>query len=236
MSARDAATLLEENLQIAAQLGQAAELLRAQGANPFRAGAYQRAAEVVAQTERPLRDIFEARGRAGLQQLPGVGSGIASAIAEMLITGRWNQLARLRGEADALAIMNHPREAELPGVGMLLDVDAEYRAAAAAGKLPTLAPKRFNPEGKAWLPILHTRRGSWHFTALFSNTARAHDLGRTQDWVVLYFYDGEHREHQCTVVTETRGELAGRRVVRGRESECLREVKTHAEAGVTVEA
>jgi hypothetical protein len=31
------------------------------------------------------------------------------------------------------------------------------------------------------------RRGAWHFTALFSNTARAHELRRTRDWVVLYF-------------------------------------------------
>ena len=33
-----------------------------------------------------------------------------------------------------------------------------------------IAPKRLNPEGRAWLPILHTRRGRRHYTALFSNT------------------------------------------------------------------
>lgn len=58
------------------------------------------------------------------------------------------------------------------------------------------------------------------FTALFSDTARAHELGRTQDWVVLCFYDDDHAERQCTVVTESRGALTGRRVVRGREHEC----------------
>jgi len=94
------------------------------------------------------------------------------------------------------------------------------REKAAAGKLPTIAPKRFNPKGEAWLPVLHARRGGWHFTALYSNTATAHRLGRTRDWVVIYFYDGEHAEGQHTVVTETRGPLAGRRVVRGREAEC----------------
>jgi DNA polymerase (family 10) len=80
------------------------------------------------------------------------------------------------------------------------------------------------PERRAWLPVLHTERGSegekWRFTALFSNTARAHDLGKTHDWVVIYVYDDHHREEQHTVVTETRGPLAGRRVVRGREAEC----------------
>lgn len=60
---------------------------------------------------------------------------------------------------------------------MLLDVDRAYRAA--AGALAKIAPKRFNPAGEAWLPILHTERGPWRFTALFSNTARAHSLGRT---------------------------------------------------------
>ena len=75
------------------------------------------------------------------------------------------------------------------------------------------------PEGKAWLPILHAEREGWHFTALFSNTARAHELGRTDDWVVIYFYDDDHQEGQCTVVTEIRGPREGERVVRGREDE-----------------
>ncbi|MDQ2696666.1 MAG: hypothetical protein M3Z21_15085, partial [Pseudomonadota bacterium] len=88
--------------------------------------------------------------------------------------------------------------------------------------LPTIAPRRFNPDGKAWLPVLHTQRGPWSFTALYSNTPRAHELGRTHDWVVVYYYDGHRQESQHTVVTETRGPLAGRRVVRGRETECRR--------------
>jgi putative hydrolase len=106
-------------------------------------------------------------------------------------------------------------------VATLLDIDGEYREQAAAGALRTIAPRRFNREGKAWLPVLHTRRGRWHFTALYSNTARAHERGQTRDWVVVYFYDDDHREGQHTIVTETRGPLAGQRVVRGREHECL---------------
>ncbi len=51
---------------------------------------------------------------------------------------------------------------------------------------------------------------------LFSNTARAHELGTTRDWVVIYFDDGAS-EGQRTVVTERRGPQAGRRVVRGRQ-------------------
>jgi len=101
----------------------------------------------------------------------------------------------------------------------LIEVDQEYRREAAAGSLKLIAPRRFNPSGEAWLPVLHTTRGSRHYTALFSNTARAHQLGKTRDWVVLY-YDGHDGERQCTVITSGFGRLKGRRIVRGREDEC----------------
>ena len=104
-----------------------------------------------------------------------------------------------------------------PTVATLLEVDREYRDKAAAGRLHRIAPRRFNPDHIAWLPVLHERRDGRHFTALFSNTGQAHQLHRTHDWVVIFYEDG-----QCTVVTEYRGALKGMRVVRGREPECLR--------------
>lgn len=52
-------------------------------------------------------------------------------------------------------------------------------------------------DGTAWLPILHSFRDGWHFTALFSNTDRAHELGRVRDWVVIYVERDGH-EGQCT--------------------------------------
>lgn len=106
-----------------------------------------------------------------------------------------------------------------PPVSLLLQIDAVYREKAAEGKLPVIAPKRFNPTGEAWLPVMHRSQQGWHFTALFSNTARAHQLHRTHDWVVIYFHDDAHHEGQHTVVTETHGTLIGKRVVRGREAE-----------------
>jgi hypothetical protein len=109
-----------------------------------------------------------------------------------------------------------------PSVATLLDVDREYRER--RDRLPRITPRQFNPGGKARLPILHTTRGPWRFTALHSNTALAHRLRRTHDWVVIYFHAGQHPEGRRTVVTETRGELEGRRVVRGRETECPGEV------------
>jgi DNA polymerase (family 10) len=132
---------------------------------------------------------------------------------------------RLRGVREALAtrLGRVPRSApaaEEPSVPDLLRVDREYRLKAVAGSLRTIAPRRFNPSRESWLPILHTALGARHYTALFSNTARAHELGKTHEWVVIYV-DGGRGERQYTVVTASRGPLAGKRVVRGREAECL---------------
>jgi hypothetical protein len=46
-------------------------------------------------------------------------------------------------------------------------------------------------------------------------------LHRVYDWVVI-FYSDHGADGQATVVTERRGVLAGKRVVRGREPECAR--------------
>ena len=107
-----------------------------------------------------------------------------------------------------------------PPVAELLDVDREYREKAAAGELQRIAPRRFNPTHEAWLPVLHTRRGRRQYTALFSNTAHAHEAGKTHDWVVLYADHGAG-ESRFTVITAAFGPLRGRRVVAGREDECL---------------
>jgi len=271
-----------DNLTIAARLRELADLLTEQQANPFRVRAYRRAADSIDELDESLAGLARRAGREGLIALPGIGPAIASGILEMLETGRYAQLDRMRGAMDpeqvfrtlpgigkAIAHRIHSelhvdslqelemaahdgRLAALPGIGArraemiratlaarlgrvrprpqgqgpepdvatLLDVDAEYTTRAACDELPKIAPRRFNPSGEAWLPILHTQRGDWHFTALFSNTARAHELDRTRDWVVLYYHGDHDPEGQCTVVTESRGALAGQRVVRGREAEC----------------
>lgn len=143
-----------------------------------------------------------------LETTPGIGPRKAAAIRNSLAA----LLARRRRRADG-------DNAE-PPVALLLSVDAAYRRDAGAGKLRRIAPRRFNPDGAAWLPVLHVDRDGWSLTALFSNTARAHELGRTHDWVVIYFGREGGPEHQRTIVTETRGPLEGRRVVRGREAAC----------------
>ena len=283
----------EANRWIAARLREASDLLARQGANPFRAGAYLRAAGTLETLERDIAGLLADEGIEGLIALPHVGRSIATSIAEMVHSGRWVQLERLRGTLDpvklfqtvagigpklAFDIHNHlhadslealeaaaydgrleavpgigPRRqagirhalaamlqrrrpqrppgaalAALPAAALLLDVDREYRAKAAADALPKIQPRRFASDDKPWLPILHAQRGDWHFTALFSNTPRAHELGRTRDWVVIYFHTDSEPEGQATVVTEHFGPLSGLRVVRGRERESG---EAHAAAG-----
>lgn len=264
------------NIDVAERFREAADLLEAQEASPFRVRAYRQGASTLTQLDRSIEAIYEEEGREGLEALPNIGSALTNAIVETLRTGRWRFLERLRGRVtpesvfrqvaglgpelaerihDALGIdtledleaaAHDGRLAEVEGIGErrlqavresvesqlrarrradedvpvaeLLDVDREYRRKAARGELRRIAPRRFNPEGEAWLPILHTDRDGRHYTALYSNTARAHELDKTDDWVVLYLEDD--RQAQWTVVTETSGDLTGRRVVRGREADC----------------
>ncbi len=268
------------NLEVAGRLEEAARLLRDQGADRFRVGAYLRAAATLRSMNEPVDEVFRAQGLEGLKQLPQIGETIARAIRELLTHGRLPMLDRLRGEADPVTLLAtvpgigdvladrlheelgletladlesaaHDGRLETvagfgakrlagirdslahrlgrvrlpatvratPSVSELLDVDREYLEKVAAGQLQKIAPRRFNPTGEAWLPILHARRGSRRYTALFSNTARAHRAGKTRDWVVLYGDDGGG-EHRATVITAVYGPLRGRRVVAGREEEC----------------
>ena len=273
---------LADNAVIAANLREYADLLEQQEADGFRVAAYRRAGATLETLDKPVGSILAENGTKGLVALPGIGRSIAAAIVEMIRTGRWTQLRRLRGTIDpeslfqtlpgigpdlaarmhdelhadsleALEIaawdgrleqvpgigqrrlamlraslaerlgkrrIRQPLGRPLPSVATLLDVDREYIGKAARSALATIAPRRFNPTGEAWLPILHTEREDWSFTVLFSNTQRAHELQKTRDWVVVYFHTDSEPEGQCTIVTERTGPLAGRRVVRGREVEC----------------
>lgn len=190
--------------------------------------------------------LHRLRGETGsealLASVPGVGKVLAERLHHDLgidtleqleaaaHDGRLNQIAglgakKIAGIIDSLAsrLGRVPRtrrgQPGEPPLAEIFDVDREYRQKAASGDLPVIAPRRFNPKREAWLPILHTTRGERHYTALFSNTARAHELGKTTDWVVLY-YDSRNGEHQCTVITSSRGPLASKRIVRGRDDEC----------------
>lgn len=158
-----------------------------------------------------LADLEIAAYDGRLARLPGMGSKRLRAIRESL-AGRF----RRKPVIHAIPDTDHDWQ---PPVAELLSIDDEYRRKAAAGQLLQIAPTRFNAAGEAWLPILHAHREGRRYTAMYSNTPRAHELGTTHDWVVIY-REGTGEHGQWTVITSHHGPLAGRRVVRGRESEC----------------
>ncbi len=161
-----------------------------------------------------LPELMAAVGDGRLEKVPGMGRKRVHSIAECLAQ-------RLRHpSAPSKSDTPQPADAdESVPVSELLDVDAEYRRLAERGKLPKIAPLKFNPAGTAWLPILHTHRDDRHYTALYSNSARAHQLNTIKDWVVIYRDDPESHA-RWTVITSQFGKLRGWRIVRGREDEC----------------
>lgn len=163
-----------------------------------------------------LEELEMAAHDGRLEAVEGFGRRRVRAVRNQLsvmLQQQSNRRAMRRGDA-------HERRSAEPPVPVLLEVDAAYREKVASDELPRIAPRRFNPGGDAWLPLWRTSRGPWYMTVLFSNTALAHDLDRTNDWVVIYTEHRDGTEHQYTVVTETKGPLAGERVVRGREAAC----------------
>ena len=216
------------NADVAALLDRIADLLAAKGENPFRIRSYRSAARTIAGTAMPVTKILSSKGEEGLTGLKGVGEKLAGLIREYVETGKVEALESLEKEVPEEKLKSVVRETskhvfekpiQLP-VKLLLEVDEEYRTKAAAGRLKKIAPRLMNPEKKAWLPILATEKKGYRFTVMFSNTERAHELGKTSDWVVIYYAKGKG-ENQCTVVTEQRGAAKGKRVIRGREKECV---------------
>ena len=119
-----------------------------------------------------LAELEAAANDGRLAQVPGMGSKRLQGVRESL-AGRFR--------ARSMRPIAEQEDVEQVPVEELLDVDEAYRRLAAKGRLPRIAPRRFNPTREAWLPILHTQRGARHYTALFSNTAHAHELGATHD-------------------------------------------------------
>jgi hypothetical protein len=215
------------NKEISSLLDRIANLLDAKGENPFRVRSYRTAADSVRNAPKPLAKVIEANGVEGLSGLKGIGEKLAGLIVEYVEKGEVELLQTLEKEVTPEQLRQvetkksehaFAKPIEL-SVGVILDIDAEYRKKAAGGKLKRIAPRLLNPEKKAWLPIMVTEQKGYKFTVMFSNTETAHKLGKTDDWVVVYFEKGKG-ENQCTVVTESRGALKGKRVIRGREKEC----------------
>jgi len=189
-------------------------------------------------------DTLDGLGRAArggrLAGVNGFGPGRVQAVREALAA---RTLERMSGRHE-------------PSIEELLDIDRWYRSTAKghlppdffdesnlaekvehrrplstpAGTLRVVSPSENNPNDVAYLPVLETTRYGRSYTALLSNSRRAHALGKTDDWVIIILNedpaapakrDGTKQDQASwTVVTETSGPLQGRRVVRGHEDGC----------------
>ena len=205
-NARLASAAPLSNSDVADRLDDVANLLQEQGGNQFRVQAWRGGAATIRRLVQPVRDLLSDEGLEGLERLPGIGSGLARAVRQLIETGRLATLERLRGESDPVALLasvpgightfatrihdrlgiesleelelaahdgrlaslagmgpkrlagirdalatrlrtrrRAARPDTLPAVTELFDVDREYNERAAAGELPTIAPRRFNP-------------------------------------------------------------------------------------------
>lgn len=229
------------NLKIASLFLETAMLLDNRRPNDFRARIFRRGAAVLRELMWPVDWMLQMEGRAEIERIPGLGRALALGIQQIVETGELALLSQLQGRRlvpakQRISNFLQERKQKIPlrpanaqlietsteslrEIAEILSVDAEYRRRAAGNELPCIAPRRFNPSGEAWLPILNTERTDNSYKALFSNTAHAHELGMTQDWVIIR-RDDSAREDQWTVITSQFGTLEGRRIVRGREIEC----------------
>jgi len=129
------------NAQIAEQLEAFASLLDLSGAGHYTSRAYRRAAETIRDTKAPIAELVAA-GR--IQELRGIGPGIARRLDELVETGRIAELEELERDV----------QPELVGLGRFLGVGPkrmveigralgvstadEFREAARAGRLTSV--------------------------------------------------------------------------------------------------
>ena len=85
-----------ENVEIAERLGEVADLLEIQGANPFRVRAYRNAVRTIQGLTRSLAEMVE-EGE-DLTELSGIGEDISGYIEEMVQTGELELLLELHEE------------------------------------------------------------------------------------------------------------------------------------------
>jgi DNA polymerase (family X) len=136
-----------DNAAIAEQLEAFASLLDLSGSSYYTSRAYRRAAETIRETKAPIAELV-ATGR--IQELRGIGPGIAARLRELVETGRIAELDELERDV----------QPELIGLGRFLGVGpkrmveigralgvstaSEFREAAAEGRLrsvPGIGPQ-----------------------------------------------------------------------------------------------
>ncbi len=100
-----------ENIEIIRILGEVADLLEIQGANPFRVRAYRTAVRTVEDHAEPFERLVAEE--VSLTKLPGIGKEMASHIKELVQTGKLGLLDGLRRQVPRSLV----ELKRLPGVG-----------------------------------------------------------------------------------------------------------------------
>ena len=171
---------LPDNATLAANLREFADVLTQQQADGFRISAYRRAADVVAGLSQPVSEILKTSGREGLTALPGIGLGIAAALAEMATTGHWSQLERIRGAIEPEKLFQ-----TIPGIGKELATRLHEHLhietlEALAATMDALSSLKVSAAMRSW----RLRRGSasldaWMRTRWFGHPPERHALDRS---------------------------------------------------------
>src|SRR5436309_562195 len=150
-----------DNAAIAQQLEAFAGLLDLSGAGHYTSRAYRRAAETIRETKAPIAELVAA-GR--IQELRGIGPGIAARLRELVETGHVAELEELEREV----------QPELVGLGRFLGIGPkrmveigralgvstadEFREAARGGRLTSVAGIGPQTEGRILERLEHETR------------------------------------------------------------------------------
>src|SRR6266699_3593852 len=131
-----------DNAAIAQQLEAFAGLLDLSGSSYYTSRAYRRAAETIRETKAPIAELVAA-GR--VQELRGIGPGIAGRLRELVETGRIAELEELERDVQPELIglgrflgVGPKRMVEI-GKALGITTAEEFRAAAREGRLTSVS-------------------------------------------------------------------------------------------------
>jgi DNA polymerase (family 10) len=140
-----------QNIDIARQLEEVANLLEISDGNPFKVRAYRNAARTVRDHPEPLYDLVRAGGY-DLTELPSIGAGIAEEIEALVASGEMPQRQQLvkklpAGLLDLLRIPGlGPKRVKLLHGKLKVKSVADLAKAIEAGKVAKLAGGGFGPK------------------------------------------------------------------------------------------
>ena len=133
-----------ENQEFAKIFFEMAELLELKGDNPFRIRAYQKAAHNIEAMPESLESVYKKGGLTALENVPGIGKGIADHIEELIKTGKLKSREELltkfpKGLLEVIAVPGiGPKTAMLAFKKLKIDSVDKLKEAAEAGRLEKL--------------------------------------------------------------------------------------------------